>query len=93
MTSRTPTGIIDPSTLTPALKQALETVHDHLPARSSGGYGKFPHAFVALKTAKKLIDLGLARRDFGARGERLLITGAGFNTWAVLIARRENKAA
>jgi hypothetical protein len=86
------TSSIDPATLTPALRQALCTVHDHSPSRSSGGYGRQPN-FVSRKTALKLMEKGLVRRDIGARGERLLITGAGFNTWAVLVERQKRTAA
>lgn len=80
---------IDPKALTPSKRRMLEIIHDHTPSRSNGGYGKFPHSFVALKTGRYFIDLGLARLDHSGRGIRLMLTGQGINTYTVMMQRKQ----
>lgn len=90
-----PEAQLDPKLLTPALKTALRTIERHQPRRSSGGYGKFPHSFVALKTARRLIEeYSLVRIEtLGTSGPRLMLTGRGLNTLTVMRAREERKRA
>lgn len=83
---------IDPRDLTPALRTALATIHDHTPHRAAGGYGRFPGSFVALKTSQRMIHLQLARVDHSARGSRLMLTGKGINTYTVMMSRRDRRA-
>lgn len=82
---------IDPKSLTPSKRKMLEIIHDHTPGRSNGGYGKFPKSFVALKTGRYFIDLGLARIDHSAHGARLMLTGQGINTYTVMMQRRQRR--
>jgi len=86
-------SVIDPKVLTPSKRQMLEIIHDHQPSRSNGGYGKFPQSFVALKTGRYFIELGLARIDHSARGDRLMLTGKGLATYGVMVERRQRRRA
>lgn len=65
---------------TPAIENALRALQHAPLARASGGYGQnWPHEFIALKTAKRVIEMGFAASDgkFGGKRSRLLQTDDG----------------
>ncbi len=83
--------VIDPRDLSPTLKNALMTVREYSPSRVRNGYGR-QESFVTLRAAEQLRLKGLARVELsGTRGNRLLLTGAGFNTWSVMVARQDRR--
>ncbi|CAM5656279.1 hypothetical protein MAUB1S_11413 [Mycolicibacterium aubagnense] len=60
-----------------AINSALRAAAKN-PIRSDGGYGEFPNDFVALKTAKRLVDMGFATVPrVGIKGTSLELTEEG----------------
>lgn len=62
-----------------AIDHAIMVIGHSFPQRSAGGYGTYPRHFVALKTARRVIDLGfaIAEPKFGAKSSRLALTPVG----------------
>lgn len=85
--------MIDPRSLTAAERVAIEMIHDHdLYANASGYYGRQPHR-ITRALAAGLISHGLVRLDtIGAKGSKLTLTGAGVNTYTVMMQRRQQTA-
>lgn len=83
---------VDPRDLTTAQRKALVTIHDHTPGRSNGGFGRVPDSFVGLTLARGMMAAGLARMDYSARGVRMMLTGAGLNTYSVMLARKARRS-
>jgi hypothetical protein len=85
--------MIDPKMLTVSERRALGIIHDFQPSRNAGGYGRPVIGLIKLKLAQRMIEAGLARLDFSRTGVRLMLTGAGQNTHAVMKQRKERASA
>lgn len=69
---------------TPAIQNALRSIDANLLARSWGGFGQSLRTFVALKTARRLVDLQLARCPGKGNGQKLELTILGMRALAAL---------
>lgn len=79
----------DPNDLTASQKRALAIVHDFRPARSSVGYGYLATGRIRISLARDLIQRQLVRVE----GTRLVLTGEGQATYAVMIERKQRRHA